>query len=368
MSRIFFGWYGAEEVTANLIEGLDPKRFDTILVSLEGTRRQKSLFLRTLEERGVRGIRVSSHWYFSLFQLIGLVRNNSVDIIHTHIYRSDFLGFLTAKMTNKKVMATVHGLQEPKLKLRLMGIGNRFLLRYFDKAIILSKALGIRLKKIEPSRLELIYKSVIPEKLARTEVSGELKMNFFSSSKGDTVAVIGRLSPEKGHRYLFEAMTEITKIKPDLKLLVVGDGPLKSKLVELAEKKRISKNVLFTGYRQDIGNILSLVDLVVVPSIGEGEGCCGVVLEASAYGKPVVASEVGGIIDIAEEYDQIHLVPPKGVKEMAAAILKILSTEKDRSEPSYPNIPGIPEKFSQKRMIEEYERVYVELMSKQPQL
>jgi len=353
------GWYGVEEIVAILAEDLKPRGFKTIVVSLESGH-GKSSFLQRLGEKGVTGARLSGHKMARLAQLMKLVREHQVDLLHTHTYTSDLLGFLAAKKMGKKVIATAHGWIETDLKLRMMGMGNRFLLKYFDKVIAPSESILARLGHLNPLHLRLIHNCVNPERLTRSEEPSEVERELSRIPSGNILAVIGRLNPEKGHRYLFEAMVEITKMKPDVTLWVVGDGPLKAELIALAGKMGISKNIVFAGYRQEIGTILSLIDLLVVPSLDEG--FCLPIIEALAFGNPVVATSVGVATEIAGEYDHVSLVSPKDPGQMASAILNSLSMLGGLKRRLSSNPLLIPEKFSRKKMVDDYEQVYREFV------
>ena len=164
------------------------------------------------------------------------VKEQQVEILHTHTYKSDLWGWLVAKGTGKKVVATVHGWTDSNRKLRLMGKGNRLLLKHFDKVVFTSNHLASDLKHLDPSQIEIIPNGIDLKKRFSRESDGDATaIPFTVSTPGERLAVIGRLCPEKGHPFLFEAMAELTKQNPELKLFVVGEGPLQGSLIKLAE-------------------------------------------------------------------------------------------------------------------------------------
>jgi glycosyltransferase involved in cell wall biosynthesis len=354
------GWYGVEEIIATLAEGLKPKGCRTLIVSLENTHHSESLFLQTLEKRGIPATRLPGRGMVLLFRLMGYVRKQQVEILHTHTYKSDLWGWLVAKATGRKVMTTVHGWTDSNRKLRLMGKGNRLLLKHFDKVVFTSNHLASELKHLDPSQIEIIPNGIdLKKRFSRESEGSTTAIPFAVSTPGERLAVIGRLGPEKGHSFLFEAMAGLTKQNPELKLWVVGEGPLQGSLVKLAETLRIADRILFSGYQKEIGKVLSLVDLVVSPSLQEG--CPLALIEAMAYGKPIVASDVPGIRETLGGYPKAHLFPPKDARAMASAIRLGLSAQREQQgrEPSCPI--SLPERFSSERMVEEYARVYREL-------
>jgi len=351
------GWYGAEEVIATLAEGLKPKGYRTLIVSLESTHQPESLFLQTLGRRGIPATRLSGRGAVLFLQLMDYVRKHQVEILHTHTYKSDLWGWLVAKATGKKVMTTVHGWTDSNRKLRLMGKGNRLLLKHFDKVVFTSNHLASDLKHLAPSQIEIIPNGIDLKKRFSQESEGSiLEIPFAISTPGERLAVIGRLSPEKGHSFLFEAMAELTGQNPQLKLWVVGEGSHQGSLSNLADRLGIAKRIFFTGYQQEIGKVLSLVDLVVSPSLQEG--CPLALIEAMALGKPIVASDIPGIREMLAGYPKAHLFPPKDTHAMASAIRLCLSAERERQRRGASSPVSLPERFSSERMIEDYARVY----------
>jgi glycosyltransferase involved in cell wall biosynthesis len=171
------GWYGVEEVIATLAEGLKPKGFKSLIVSLENTRHPRSLFLQTLEKRGVPATRLPGSGMALLFRLMSYVKEQQVEILHTHTYKSDLWGWLVAKGTGKKVVATVHGWTDSNRKLRLMGKGNRLLLNHFDKVVFNSKHFASDLRRLDPFRIEIIPNGI------------DLKKRFSRERDGDATAI-----------------------------------------------------------------------------------------------------------------------------------------------------------------------------------
>ncbi len=139
------------------------------------------------------------------------------------------------------------------------------------------------------------------------------------------VGIVAKLSPVKGHDRFLRAAARIRERRDDVVFLVVGDGPLRSDLESLTAELGIAEAVRFVGVRQDIPEVLGLMDVFVLSSLSEGSP--NVILEAMAAGVPVVASNVGGVPDMVRDGETGRLVEPGDPGALADAVLDILSDE-----------------------------------------
>ena len=144
--------------------------------------------------------------------------------------------------------------------------------------------------------------------------------------------VVANLVPQKGHRYLIEALQQVVKINRDLLLVIVGKGDLEQELRTLASKLDLSDRILFAGPRphDEVEKWINSCDLFVLPSIKEGSPT--ILAEVMACGKPVVASSVGGVPDMVQDGRTGCLVPAANVEELSKAILESLDRNWDSRE------------------------------------
>ncbi len=136
------------------------------------------------------------------------------------------------------------------------------------------------------------------------------------------LVVIARLTEEKGHRYLLEALPSLIATWQKLRCLIVGEGELRDILMELAARLGVAASCVFTGARTDIPDVLAGADVVLLPSVSEGFPF--VLLEALAMGRPVVASRVNGVPELIEDRKTGRLVPPRDSQALARAIRELL--------------------------------------------
>jgi len=153
--------------------------------------------------------------------------------------------------------------------------------------------------------VSLIPNAVIPASDDPPDLTGTLPDGWL---EGLLVGVIARLQPEKGVADFLKAAVHVSKISPQVRFLVVGDGPLREELLALAKRIGVEKRVRFLGHRTDAWALVGLMEVLVVPSVTEGSPL--IVLEAMAAGVPVVASAVGGIPDQIRHDKEGLLVPP----------------------------------------------------------
>jgi glycosyltransferase involved in cell wall biosynthesis len=177
---------------------------------------------------------------------------------------------------------------------------------------------------------------------------------------GPVIGIIARLSEEKGHTYLIEAMPEVINRFPKAQLLIVGEGRIKQRLVDLSKALKLENNVRFLPSVIDMQDVFGITDIFVLPSLKEGLGLS--LMEAMASGLPVIASDVGGIRSLVQHVHNGLLVKPADVRELSSAIIELLK------DPQRCGVFGnnarifIKDNFSQEKMISQTEGVYSECL------
>lgn len=306
--------------------------------------------------------------FCKIFQLI---KRERFDIVHTHTSKAGILGRWAARLAGTRlVIHTPHGHI-------FYGYFNRVLTTIFvfieritalitDKIITLAekgKREHLKLKIASPDKFVTIHSGVRLSNIieCKTDVSFKTKMlNLPDQSR--VVGTVGRLVKVKGHRYLLESAKHVLKVLPETVFLLVGDGPLREELEILARNLKISNNVRFLGWQDNIVPILKIMDLFVLSALNEGMG--RVLVEAQACGLPVVATDVGGVAEVIVPGRTGILVPPRDSAALAEAIIKLL-TNPDILTPISQNVrEQILSEFSAERMVEKIEQLYGTLYGK----
>jgi L-malate glycosyltransferase len=313
--------------------------------------------VKVIGTRGINipGLRSVFYTLFGTIQLIKIVRKYNIDVIHGHyLYPAGLIAVLGGIFTKKKVYVTSHGSDMFCLyhQHKFMRPIIRFVLKRADVVLAVSESLKeeilkTKVKGIE-DKLRLNWNSVNIDKFkpldddttdttdttvtsatSATTTTTTNKLEFkdeFNISKNKPIILfIGNIIKRKNVATILDAKK---LIKSDCVVVVVGDGPLLNKLKEKVDKENID-DVIFTGARNDIPNIIQSSDLLILPSYSESFGL--VLIEALACEKPVIGSNVGGIKEIITE-DVGLLIEPRDSKSLAKAVDSILSNEELREK------------------------------------
>lgn len=307
----------------------------------------------------------------ALFKLILILRKEKPDIVHTHTSKAGLLGRIAAFLTGTPIIIhTPHGhifhsYFGPALT-KVFILIEKIASRITDRIITLTdRERDEHIEKgIAPvERFITIHSGVTLNRFKDLAVHREKKKEELGIPKnGSVIGTVGRLVPVKGQKYLVAALERLIKEFPETVLVIVGDGHLRPELEKQAEEAGIRKNIIFTGWRREVPEILSLFDILVFPSLNEGMG--KVLVEGMALEKPIVASNAGGIRDLIEDGRNGILVPPKNPEVLANAISKLMKNRalaenlgKNGRDRVYPD-------FDASTMVAKIEGLYESLLGK----
>jgi glycosyltransferase involved in cell wall biosynthesis len=195
---------------------------------------------------------------------------------------------------------------------------------------------------------------------------GKIRSEFKVSKDTKLIGTVGHLAPLKGFEELIEATTKVTREGFNIKLAIVGEAIYpnsqiyKQNLLSLVYSKGLKDKIIFTGYRENIPELLASFDLFVLPSRSEGFG--RVNLEAMAMGKPVVSTNVGGIPEVVLDGVTGILVAPGNPKDLAHGILRMLSDSHLRESMGQEGRRRVEEHFTLQAHVQRIERIYAEVL------
>jgi glycosyltransferase involved in cell wall biosynthesis len=268
----------------------------------------------------------------SIFSLTQHLKNNAVDIVHTHGYRANFYGRIACMLGGVKNVSTVHvslyDYTDTPLLIRYLYILIEKMLSYTTSTFIcISNAMKEDMLRlgIDPQKIIVIQNGVDLERFYPRPAQENLIKELKIGTNAPVIGTVGRMVTEKGQMYLVEALKYLKNERKDLKCLFVGEGPLLSQLKQMTIDLGVDDISVFTGIRKDIENIYPLLDLFVLPSIREPFGLA--LLEAMASGLPVLATAAGGPSEFIESEVNGFLVPPRDSKALASKINWILSNK-----------------------------------------
>lgn len=354
------GLGGAQQIVKYIVGRADPNRHRFFVYTpLGGTRTQE------VREAGatVRVIprslpRLDPLWIRALAKAF---RRDEIDVVHTHLFGDALHGQLAARFAGKlPVVMTIHNVLE-KLPF-LQRIGYRWLVPRSSRAVACSKIVREsfivgRVRRAE--EIVTIPNGIEPPRVASagSREQDPLRRKLASWSSYPILAAIGRLSEAKGYRYLLAALAGLsrsTEIPP--RLVIIGDGPLRSQLESQAREKGIEDLVVFAGARPDVNELLHRVQVVVFSSLWEGLPVA--LLEAMAARRCIVGTEIPGILEAVRGNREAILVPPRDVHALCEGLRRATSDPELRRRLAEAAHRRFLEKFTAERMVAEYEAVY----------
>ncbi len=343
---------GAERMLLDLTRGLKEEGYDVSVATvvggglMVGDFSEAGVEVKIFRKRGKIGLGV-------IWQICRYLRRERPAIVHTHLFGGDTWGRIAAILARVPVIiSTEHNTNTDEGGMKRFV--KKFLSFFTKKIVAVSGAVkdySVSVDHIKIKKIEVIQNGIDVSQFANIP---EKKFN-----SPPVIGVIGRLEPQKGHEYLFEALNLIKTIP--WVLWVVGDGSLKNDLERLAKDLSLRERIIFLGARRNIPEILSQTDIFVLPSLWEGLGLA--LLEAAAAGKPVVASRVGGVLEIIEDGKNGILVEAKNVKSLAEGLEHVLLGENEAHEMGRAAREAVVEKFSAGKMVELYKKLYKNIFS-----
>jgi glycosyltransferase involved in cell wall biosynthesis len=280
-----------------------------------------------------------------LYYAFKLTRKERPDIIHSHwIIPSGLVGAVCRKTLGTKHLLTLHGAGLVALeKLPFKKKITRFIVKNSDEITVVSSYVKERLlnlvsrdiKEEVQGKLKIIPMGVYTG-LFQSEADRETLKSKYAIRSKFVLLFIGRLADKKGVSYLIKAMPKIVSQNKDVILLICGDGPLRKELEQITDELELQEFVRFIGYVTGENKIdcFALSDSLIIPSVvtesGDTEGLPVVILEGLAAGKPIIASDVGGVKDVIKEGWNGFLIKQRNPDQIAARVLELISNEELR--------------------------------------
>lgn len=312
--------------TASMI---DPERYRITIGAFSGCRHNEHDYLKEARRRELDVCPIPERRAFDLAVLrhiLGWSRENRIDIIHTHDFRSDVYGYMAGRMLGIPVIATCHGWIANNSKGRLFTWLDKKFMRRFDRVIVVSRKMRAQLigAGVPDRKIVVIQNALVVDQYRPDRADTRIRRELGIPEGHKVVANIGRLSAEKCQDLYLRSAAMVLRTHPDTFFLLIGIGPDEGRLRGLCEELGIAGKVRFTGYREDMRDVYNAIDLVVQSS--RTEGMPNVVLEALLMRVPVVATDVGGTAEIIQDGITGRLLPPNDLDAMSLAISHALSS------------------------------------------
>ncbi len=258
-------------------------------------------------------------------RLAQIVADVAPQIVQTHNVKSHFLFKSSGLRKGKIWLAFQHGYQDTDLKLRLYNQLDRWTLRSADRVISVCEAFTRRLVAygVQRERIRVLHNSATPPVAAPAGGKVALRHALGIEASDAIILTIGRMSGEKGHADLLEALHLLRADVPPWRAVLVGDGPERERLVSLAARLGIADRVVFAGLRSDVQPFYSVATVLALPS--HSEGSSNVILEAMAARVPIAATAVGGNPEIVTDEETALLSRGRDPEGLARSLTRLLT-------------------------------------------
>ncbi len=360
------GLGGAQKVVASIVRGRSDDAGSYFIYSCnDGVHRQE------IEQAGATVRIIPRHvpkldplW---VARLARAMRRDRIDLVHCHLFGDSLHGYLAARLAGRlPVVMTLH--IGPEGLRGLQPIGYRWLLRRAERVVSCSDAVGVAFADAGlapgvdivsiPNGLE----APASERPDRDRIEA-LRRDFGATPETVLFAVIGRLEAQKGHRDLIAAFARLCRsASSDVRLLVLGTGPLASELEDQAHRLEISQHIVFAGFRSDIPELLPVIDVVVFSSLFEGLPVA--LLEAMAAGRCIVTTDVPGIVEAVRDGREALVAPRGDPDRLAAAMARAGGDPELRARLAGAARERFRARYTAAAMVRGYERHYRELLAR----
>ena len=371
-------WGGAPDIYRILSASLDRDAFDITLITgpSEHPTKKTLEFLAKFKSRVRiipalrRDINIPAD-FLAFLNLWNIFRREKFDVVHTHTAKAGALGRLAARLSGVSVIVhtphghNLYGYFDQKITKRIIK-AESYLSTFTDKIIALTeleKGDYLKSKIACEDKIAVIYQGLELDKYTcdwKDKVA--LAKSFNIGAGEDVIGMVGRLETVKGPGYFIEMAAQVISKFPKTRFIIAGEGSLRQTLEEKARQLGIGDNVIFAGWRDDISEILSILDILVMPSLNEAVGISAI--EAQAEGVSVVASRVGGIPEIVKDLVTGILVNPADSAALAGAVIELVSDKDRRIQMGRAGKQWVRGKFAAGEMIHKISSLYAELLNK----
>jgi glycosyltransferase involved in cell wall biosynthesis len=316
---------GAEEMVLNLVRHL-PARFEPVVVCIHDAGLIGEEIRRTGVAFRVLGLTPGLRRPVDVLRLRDVLHDLQPHIVHTFLLTGSLYGRFAAMMAGVPiVIGTEVNIYERKQ--RAHRLAERWLMRGTDAVVASAESVRdfyVKQVDADPAKVRVIYNAVDWSQLETTMSRAEMRAAFTIPAAAPLAGIIARLTEQKAHRVLFDAMAQRADLAA-LHVLVIGDGDLRGELQRRVSALGLESRVHFAGARRDLGNVLAAVDLFVMPSLWEGLPLSLVL--AMGAGLPAIATRVAGIPEVIEHDVTGLLVPPGDKDQLGAALARVIGDQ-----------------------------------------
>ena len=347
-----------EQVIRQLVQGMRSEGIESEILCIDG---YIGPIGEALQQSGIPVHKVARRQGFD-WSLIAAIRKRlregQFDVVHCHQYTPWIYGWIGAFRTDAKVVFTEHGRFYPDRHRYKAALINPVVALLTPAIVAISSATRDALARYEfipKYKIKIIYNGISPL-TANEESVVKLRKELGIPTGAYVVGTVSRLDPVKNQPMMLRAFKMLLEQRPDSWLLIVGDGPSRPMLQNLAENLGIAHRTSFTGFVNAPVHHLAMMNIFLLSSFTEGTSMT--LLEAMSLGVPTVATNVGGNPEILEDGGSGILVPSDDAPSFYQAILLLTTDEACRKENSKTAMSVFKKRFSSETMAEQYATIY----------
>lgn len=367
MKRIFFlnsclEWGGGEKWTLDTAYALNRLGYDVII----GSKPQSVLFKRA-QEMGLQVKKtpvknsLSALDPYQLISFCNYLKKQTIDVIFLNLSHDLKFGGLASKLAGINKVIYVRSIATP--------IKDRWYYRFLFKNCITDIIANSQATKetilqntahwLKEEKIKVIYNGIKTDFVNkdRKHLGNNIRKEYNIAENMIVMVNIGRLTYEKGHSYLLDAVSIMRKELENFKVLIVGQGELENKIRSQIKELALEKYIILTGFRNDIFDILYHSDFLIHTALWEGFGY--VIAEAMAMGKPVVSTNVSSIGELVLDKETGYLAESKNPDDIAHKALMMIEQLKNKKY-GKKGQQTIEENFSLDKMITELEKYFLQ--------
>jgi glycosyltransferase involved in cell wall biosynthesis len=314
-----------------MIPRFDAARFRVSLVSL----RRKDLSEETLESLGI-DITYLERGKFdprTLADLLKVIDRKHIDILHLHGYGATTFGRAAGAIRRIPTILNEHAnLTDTPWFQKAADVA---LEPFTDIALAVSESTAefvIHARRVPARKVKVAYLGAPLDEFSRERSAGEIadvRREIGASAEDFLIGTVTRLHDSKGNEYLIDAARRVIDLRPHAKFYLAGEGPLRAALEARARQSGLGGRFVFVGFVRDVARLLSAFDLSVFPSLWEGTPLT--VFETLAAGKPIVATDADGLLDVLKNGRDALIVPKRNAEALASRIIQLMDEPDERA-------------------------------------
>ena len=360
---------GGERVFLQIASRLNKDEFEPVFICAP-----KNPIKRNLDELKIKLIPFNFEPQYkinNIYKLLKILKAEKPQIVHTQGSRVDFYGSIASWAANIKIIiltvaAPIDTFDVNKLKKKIYLLLYKIPEKISNKIIVVSDNLKYTLlknHKINPNKICLIRNGIDTKEYNFSELSRQkIRNEFQCNNKTVLIGTIGRLVYQKGISYYVKSAKKVLQTKKNIKFIIVGEGEKRGEIEKLIIDLKIKKNVILTGFRNDIKEIISALDIFVLPSVAEGMPM--IILEVMALGKAMVLTRFPGVKEMVRHQEDAVCVPVCDPDSLAEGMLLLMKDHKLASQLGVAARNSVEVKFDVKKVISEHENLYFDLNKK----